>query len=64
MVSSVESDKARKEKLVRHRQHDTLQRTIKPHLQSSKVGALVFHVCDNAHVFSIVLIITQLLPFL
>ena len=43
------------------------EKTIKPHLQSSKVGVLVSpccHVCDNAHEFSIVLIIAQLLLFL
>ena len=39
------------------------EKPMKPHLQSSKVGVLVSpccHVCNNAHAFSVVLIIMQL----
>ena len=58
MVSNVESDKVRKEKLRRCRECDTLRRErkgMKPHLQSPKVEVLVSpycHMCDNALAFS------------
>ena len=61
MVSNVESDKARKEELRGHREHDTLRKERKNN--EATLTELKGRSFGISHASFIVLIIAQLLPF-